>query len=323
VESAGMINYLPLTRWIGHINFQIAGAEPRARGEELTAQYRAVDAGYMSTMRIPLLKGRELTDADATPGEGVVLVNATFARQFLQDENSVGKQIRFLPESRAPYEPVLNAAWLTIAGVVGDTTEGDVGEPKAAIMYVPYLQNPSPLMRVVIRTASEPAGLAAAVRHEVEAVDKDQPVSEVKMMDEYVEALASRRRLNMTLVAFFAALATTLAAVGIYGVISYSVTQQKHDLGIRMALGAQPRDVLGLVVRQGMRLALAGIAIGLAAGIFILRGVLTPMMFGLSSTDPTILAATAALLAVIALAACYLPARRATRVDPLTAVRYE
>ncbi|HXZ20066.1 MAG TPA: ABC transporter permease [Candidatus Acidoferrales bacterium] len=323
VESAGMIDYLPLTRWIGHINFQIAGAEPRARGEELTTQYRAVDAGYMSTMRIPLLKGRELTDADAEQGAKIALVNATFARQFFQNENPVGKQIRFLPEARAPYEPMLNASWLTIAGVVGDTTEGDVGEPTPAILYVPYLQNPSPLMRLAIRTTSDPMSLAAGVRHEVEAVDKDQPVSEVKTMEELVEALASRRRLNMTLVAFFAALATALAGVGIYGVISYSVTQQTHDLGIRMALGAQPRDVLGLVVRQGMRLAMAGIAVGLVAGIFILRWALTPILFGLSSMDPAVLAGTAVVLALIALVACYVPARRATRVDPLDALRYE
>jgi len=323
VESAGMIDYLPLTRWIGHINFQIAGAEPRAQGEELTTQYRAVDAGYMSTMRIPLLKGRELTDADAEQGAKVALVNATFARQYFQDENPVGKQVRFLPEARAPYEPVLNASWLTIAGVVGDTTEGDVGEPTAAILYVPYLQNPSPLMRLVIRTTSDPMSLAAAARHEVEAVDKDQPVSDVKTMEELVEALASRRRLNMTLVAFFATLATALAGVGIYGVISYSVMQQTHDLGIRMALGAEPYDVLSLVVREGMRLALAGIAIGLAAGIFILRWALTPILFGLSSTDPAVLAGTSVVLALIALVACYVPARRATRVDPLNALRYE
>ena len=142
-------------------------------------------------------------------------------------------------------------------------------------------------------------------------------------MEKYVEALASRRRLNMALVAFFAVLATVLSAVGLYGVMSYSVTQQTHDLGIRMALGAQPQDVLRLVVRQGMRLALVGIAAGLAGGIFVLRRVLAPLLFGLSSTDPLILAGTAVLLAVIALVACYVPARRATRVDPLTAVRYE
>jgi len=323
VESAGMINYLPLTGWAGNMNFEIAGSAPRARGEELIAQYRAVDASYMSTMRIPLLKGRELTGADAEQGESVALVNAAFARRFFGGENPVGKQIRFAPEARAGLAPQLRESWLSIAGVVGDTTESDVGEAKSPIIYVPYLQNPSPVMRIVIRTESDPMGLAAAVRHEVEAVDKDQPVSDVKTMEAYVDALASRRRLNMALVAFFAVLATALSAVGIYGVMSYSVTQQTHDLGIRMALGAQPEDVQGLVVRQGMRLAVVGVALGLAGGSFILRLVLAPMLFGLSSTDPLVLGGTAALLVAIALVACYVPARRATRVDPLDALRYE
>jgi putative ABC transport system permease protein len=323
VESAGMINFLPLTAWTGYINFEVAGSAPRARGEEFSAQYRAVDANYFSTMRIPLLKGRTLAESDTEQGEGVAVVNSTLARRFFQGEDPVGKRFRFLPEGRNPFSSFLRESWITIVGVVGDTTESDVGEAKAAIIYVPYQQNPSPVMRLVIRTASEPMSLVATVRHEVEAVDKDQPVSEVKAMAEYVEALASRRRLNMALVAFFASLATALSAVGIYGVMSYSVTQQTHDLGIRMALGAQPQDVLGLVVRQGMRLALVGIAAGLAAGIFILRKVLAPMLFGLSSTDPVVLVGTAAFLAAIALVACYIPARRATRVDPLTALRYE
>ena len=323
VESAGMINYLPLTAWRGDANFEIAGAAPPARGEELSAQYRAIGADYMRTMHIPLLKGRALAEADAEQGEGVAVVNETFSREFLRGENPVGKQIRFLPEGRSPFAPFLRETWLTIAGVAGDTTESDIGEAKSAIIYVPYVQNPSPVMRIVIRTASSPMNLVAAVRHEIEAVDKDQPIAEVKTMDSYVEALASRRRLNMALVGFFAVLATALSAVGIYGVMSYSVTQQTHDLGVRMALGAQPQDVLGLVVRQGMRLAVVGIAAGLACGFFILRRVLAPLLFGLSSTDPVVLAATAAFLAAIALLACYVPARRATRVDPLTALRYE
>jgi putative ABC transport system permease protein len=253
----------------------------------------------------------------------VALVNAALARRFFPAEDPIGKKIRFLPGGRSSFAPVLREGWLTIVGVTGDTTQAEIGETKASIFYLPYLQNPSPLMRLVIRTSPEPVSLAAAVRHAVEAVDKDQPVSEVKTMDELVEAVASRRRLNMALVALFAVLATALAAVGIYGVMSYSVTQQTHDLGIRMALGAQPEDVLRLVVRQGMRLALTGIAAGLAIGFFLLRKLLAPLLFGLTTTDPVTLAGTAVFIAAIALAACYLPARRATRVDPLTALRYE
>ena len=323
VESTGMINYLPLTAWRGNINFQIAGMAPLPRGEELSAQYRTVDSGYFATMRIPLLKGRELTPSDAEQGAGVVVINSALARHFFPNENPIGRELRFLPEGGNAFTPVLRDSWLTVVGIVGDTTEADVGEPEAAIFYVPYLQNPSPVMRVVVRAASNPMGLVPAIRRAVESVDKDQPISEVKTMQDYVEALASRRRLNMALVGFFAALATVLSSVGIYGVMSYSVTQQTHDLGVRMALGAQPHDVLCLVVRQGMTLAIVGIAAGLLGGYFVLRRVLAPMLYGLSGTDPVILAGTAALLAAIALLACYVPARRAMRVDPLTSIRYE
>jgi putative ABC transport system permease protein len=323
--SVGMINYLPLSGWrgAGFSNFEIAGAAPRARGDEFTAECRVIDANYPATMGIPLLKGRLLTPSDASQGPGVTLINQALARQFFPNEDPIGKQIRFLPEGRGPLAPVLRDSWLTIVGMVGDTVEGEIGEPKEPIFLLPYLQNPSRIMRLVIRSTSPPMSLAAAVRHEVETVDKDQPVTDVKTMDEYVAAVASQRRLNMALVAFFAALATALAGAGIFGVMSYSVTQQVHDLGIRMALGAQPQDVLRMVVRQGMRLALAGIAAGLLGGIFILQRMLAPMLFGLTTTDPVILGGTAMFIAAIALAACYLPARRATRVDPLTALRYE
>jgi putative ABC transport system permease protein len=251
------------------------------------------------------------------------MVNAALARHFFPAEDPIGKQIRFLPGDRGPLAPVLRDSWVTIVGVLGDTVEGEIGETRDPIFFLPYLQNPSRIMRPVIRTSSEPMSLAAAVRHEVEAVDKDQPVTDVKTMDDFVAAVASQRRLNMALVAFFASLATALAGVGIYGVMSYSVTQQLHDLGIRMALGAQPQDVLRLVVSQGMRLALIGIAAGLVGGIFILRRLLAPLLFGLTTTDPVTMGATALFIAAIALAACYLPARRATRVDPLRALRYE
>jgi putative ABC transport system permease protein len=325
VESAAMINYLPLTGWrgAGYSNFEIAGIAPRARGEEFTAECRVIDASYPAAMHIPLLQGRMLAESDAEQGQSVTLVNAALARRFFPAEDPIGKQVRFLPEGRSALAPVLRDSWVTIVGVIGDTVEGEIGEMKEPIFFLPYLQNPSRIMRLVIRTSGDPLSLAAPVRHEVEAVDKDQPVAEMKTMDDYVAAAASQRRLNMTLVGFFAVLATALAAVGIYGVMSYSVTQQTHDLGIRLALGALPQDVLRLVLRQGMRLALIGIVAGLAGAIFILRRMLAPMLFGLSATDPVILGATALFIGATALVACYVPARRATRVDPLTALRYE
>jgi putative ABC transport system permease protein len=325
VESAGIINYLPLTGWrgAGYTNFQIAGSAPRARGAEFTAECRVIDAGYPAAMGISVLQGRGLTNSDGEQGQGVALVNAALARKFFPGEDPIGKQMRFLPEARGPLAPVLRDSWLTIVGVIGDTIEGEIGEEKEPVFFLPYLQNPSRIMRLVIRTSSDPMSMASAVRQEVEAVDKDQPVSEMKTMDDYVAAAASQRRLNMGLVAFFALLATALAGGGIYGVMSYAVTQQTHDLGVRMALGAQPQDVLRLVVQQGMRLALIGIVLGLAAAIFFLRRSLSVLLFGLSATDPVVLGGTAVLLAVVAFAACYLPARRATGVDPLAAIRYE
>ncbi|HMD32553.1 MAG TPA: ADOP family duplicated permease, partial [Candidatus Acidoferrales bacterium] len=325
VESVGMINYLPLTGWGGggYSNFEIAGEAPRARGQEFTAGSRVIDATYTAAMRIPLIKGRGLAESDAERGQPVALVNAALVQRFFPKEDPIGKQIRFLPEGRSALAPVLNDSWITIVGVIGDTVEAEIGESKQPMFFLPYLQNPSRIMRLVIRASGDPMSLAASVRHAVESVDKDQPVTEMTTMSGYVAAVASQRRLNVTLVAFFAVLATALAAVGIYGVMSYSVTQQTHDLGIRLALGAQPQDVLRLVVRQGMRLALVGIVGGLAAAIFILRRVLAPMLFGLSPTDPVILVGTAAFIAAIAWLACYVPARRATRVDPLTALRYE
>jgi putative ABC transport system permease protein len=323
VRAAGMINALPLTGWSAYSNFEIDGKAPRARGEEFTAEYRVMDSGYLAAMGMPVLKGRGLEATDAGQSQGVALINAALAARFFPGEDPVGKQIRLVEEGRAPYAPVLRDSWLVIAGVVGDTTQMEFGEAKTPILYLSYLQNPSPLMRLVVRTEGDAMSLATAVRRAVATVDKDQPVSEIRTMDELVSAVASRRRMNMALVAFFAVLATALAGVGIYGVMSYSVTQQTHDLGIRMALGAQPQDVLRLVVRQGMRLALTGIALGMAGAIFLLRRVLSAMLYGLSGTDPMVLAGTAALLAVVAFAACYLPARRATRVDPLSAIRYE
>ena len=323
VQAAGMINALPLTGWSSYINFEIAGRAPQARGEEFTAEYRVMDPGYLGAMGIPVLKGRGLEATDSEQGQGVVLINQALASRFFAGEDPVGKQIRLLEEGQSPYAPVVRDSWLVVAGVVGDTTQMEFGEAKTPVLYLSYLQNPAPLMRVVVRAGGDAMSLAPAVRRAVESVDKDQPVSDVKTMEEFVAAIASRRRMNMALVAFFAVLATALAAVGIYGVMSYSVTQQTHDLGIRMALGAQPGDVLRLVVREGMRLALTGIALGLAAALFLLRRVLAAMLYGLSATDPLVLAGTAVLLAAIAFTACYLPARRATRVDPLAAIRYE
>jgi len=206
---------------------------------------------------------------------------------------------------------------------VADSTEWEVGEKQIGMMYLPYLQNPSPLMTMAIRTSVEPTTLIPATRNTVELVDKNQPVTDVKTMDQYLDGLAFRPRFNALLVGLFSGLATVLAAIGIYGVMSYAVTQQARDIGIRMALGAQPRDVLHLVVHQGMRLALIGIAVGLVVGLGFLPHVLSSFLYGVSPHDPVTLVSAAFLLTCVAFTACYSPARRATRVEPLNSLRQE
>jgi putative ABC transport system permease protein len=323
VDSAGMVNFLPLSGWTAFFEFDIEGRPPRRKGEEFTAETRAIDANYLRTMGIPLLSGRGFMPADDEQASGVALINEALRRRYWPNEDPIGQHIRFLPEAKNAYEPELRDSWLTIVGVVGDTKESQFEEKKTGMLYVPYLQNPAPIMFLVLRTPSDPVSSAAAVRHAVELVDKDQPVAEVKTMEEIVETMASRERLNVALVMLFAFLATALAAIGIYGVMSYTVAQQTHDIGIRMALGAQPRDVLRLVVRQGMRLAVFGIGLGLIIGLGVERRVLASFLYGVTAADPLTLAGTILVLAVVALAACYIPARRATRVDPLVALRHE
>ncbi len=323
IESAGMVNFLPLKGWNDHFEFEIEGRPAQPKGDEFTAETRAIDANYLRTMGIPLLKGRDFAPGDDEQASGVALINETLRRRYWPNEDPIGQHVRFLPEAKNPYEPELRDSWLTIVGEVGDTKESQIEGKKVGMLYIPYLQNPTPIMFLVLRTPSDRVTAASAVLHAVELVDKDQPVAEVKTMGEFVEAVASRPRLNVALVTFFAALATTLAAIGIYGVMSYTVAQQTHDIGIRMALGAQPRDVLRFVVRQGMRLALLGIGLGLVIGLGVERRLFAGFLYGVTATDPVTLAGTVVLLAVVALAACYIPARRATRVDPLVALRHE
>jgi len=210
-----------------------------------------------------------------------------------------------------------------IAGVVGNATEWRYGEKKVGIMYLPYLQNPSPFMTLVLRTASDPTGMISTVTHAVRTLDADQPMTAVKSMDQYVEELASRPRFSTYLVGFFAMMATGLAGVGIYGVMSYMVNRQNREIGIRMALGAQRVNVLRLIVGRAMSLALMGISLGLVVGLGLLPRVIARFLYGVTSHDLVALLGATFLLVCVAFGACYFPARRATRIDPVTALRYE
>ena len=324
-KSAGMINLLPLSGWQAFSDFEIEGRPTQDQGEHLSGQVRIVDSKYFRTMGIPLLKGRDIGTADRDQSPAVALINETLARRYWLLEDPIGRHFRFRSKTprRGPWVPRLQISWITIIGVVADSTEWQVGEKRVGMMYLPCLQNPSPLMTVAIRTSVEPTTLISAARNAVELVDKNQPVTDVKTMDQYLDGLESRPRFNAMLVGLFSGLATVLAAIGIYGVMSYAVTQQTRDIGIRMALGAQRRDVLQLVVYQGMQLALIGIAVGLVVGLGFLPPVLSTFLYGVSVHDPMTLLSAALLLFCVAFTACYFPARRAAKVEPLNALRQE
>jgi putative ABC transport system permease protein len=235
----------------------------------------------------------------------------------------VGKQIRIhFPETRSPWQPAAREIWLTVIGLVQDVREWEWGDEKVGQVYLPYAQNPSRIMRLVVRANGDPAALTSAVRHAIESVDPNQPVTEIRTMDEFLAAAVAQRRLSMLLLGGFAAIATILAAVGIYGVMAYGVTQRSHEIGIRMALGAEPSDVLRMIVIDGMRLAVIGLFIGIVGSTIAAR-YLESQLYGVKSTDPATFVGVVLGLAIVAVAACYFPARRATKVDPLAALRYE
>jgi putative ABC transport system permease protein len=323
VASASAANFLPLTRWNAYCDFDIAGRATPPSGEHFTGLYRVADWRYLQTMGVPVKQGRDFTASDGPDSLGVALVNETLARRYWPNADPVGQQIRLVfSATRTPWEPIPHQGWLTIVGVVGDVRDWAWSEPKSGQLYLPDTQNPSRLMSLVARSSGDRAQLTAAVRRAIESVDPDQPMTDVKTMEEYLAVAFSQRRLNMSLLAFFAVIAALLAAIGIYGVMGYAVTQRSHEIGIRMALGAEPADVLRMIVGDGMKLALLGLVIGITASLLLMK-YLESQLYGVKARDPLTFIAVAAGLALVALAACYFPARRATKVDPLVALRYE
>ena len=324
VKSASAIDYLPLTGWTDLTNLDIDGRTAPSPKEKFLASYRVIDAQYFQTMQIPLISGRYFTDADTEDAPPVGIINQALAKKYWSGQNPIGQRVRVhLMESKsAPYRPAANAAWITIVGVVGDLKDRYLAKMDPEAIYLPYTQVPSRLMYMVLRTAALPGPLATSARQAIFSLDKNQPITEMKSMEQRLSEVMSSEELNAKLLSFFAFLALVLAAIGIYGVISYGVAQRTHEIGIRMALGAQPRDVVRLIVGQGVRLTLAGMALGLI-GAYVLTTVLAGLLFGVKSIDlPSSLVAIV-LLGIVALSACYIPARRATRVDPLTSLRYE
>jgi putative ABC transport system permease protein len=312
VEAVGTIDMLPMAGSGGTNTFIIDGRPLARPGVYPEANARTVDPGYFGALRIPVLKGRNFTAQDRAGAPGVCIVNETFARLFFPGEDAVGKILRN-PDGTNPFQ---------IVGVVGDIKHWGLDDEAEAYLYAPQLQMPSNGVALVVRSSTDTAALMAMIRREVRALDPDQPIFDVKTMNERIAHTTSPARLGSFLLGLFALVALTLAAVGIYGVMAYSVTQRTHELGVRMALGAQPRDVLRLVVQQGMLLVGIGLLIGLAASFALMRW-LASKLFQVSPADPTTFAAVTLLLAAVALVACLVPARRATKVDPMIALRYE
>ena len=328
VESVSLINYPPLGPISLSVPFDVQGTTSPPADEAPVARYSVISADYFHTMGIPLLSGRQFTERDNDESEGVVVISASMARRFWPHDDAVGKQIKVhFPEMKAYWIPEANNLPLTIVGVVGDVNQGGMWgvseeQPSPPQMYLPYLQNPSSIMHLLVRTPTDPARWTAAVRGEIHSVDIDQPVFDIKTMDEIVAESFARPSILTKLLGAFAVLALSLAAIGIYGVVSYSVVQRTHEIGIRIALGAQQRDVLKLILAQSMTLVVAGVLLGLIAAFAVTR-VMSTLLYGVATTDAVTFAGVAVLLACVALAASYVPARKAMRTDPMVALRYE
>ena len=320
VRSAAVVSDFPLGG-SGGGGFVIEGRTP-AHPKEWDAEFRSISPDYFRAMDIPLLEGRWFTRQDAAKAAPVAVVNKTMARRFWPGENPVGKRIR----RRAPAGP----PWLTIVGVVGDVRHSGLTREPYAEVYVPYQQPswgtsevPFPFPReLVVRTDLDPVSLVPILQRQVWATDKDQPVTRVRTLEGLVRDSVSRERFNMFLMAVFGAVGLVLALVGIYGVLSYTVTRRIHEIGIRMALGAERGQVLAMVIAQGMRLAILGVGIGTVAGLALSR-VMSALLFGITATDPATFVSVSALLLAVALAACSIPAWKATKVDPILALRCE
>jgi putative ABC transport system permease protein len=315
VRSAGIINFLPLYGGMGSsTGFKILGQPEPPPGEGPSCDVRVVDSEYFPTMGIPLLRGRNFSRAELREPKHVILINDALARMYFPGTDPIGQRLDVLMfDTPQPAE---------IIGVVGNVRYDSLVDESPPAVYFPHPDLTYSFMTLVIRTDGDPTAIAPAVQREIRTLDPNQPVSDIRTMNQVMSEWVSRSRFNTLLLGLFAGLATLLSAVGIFGVMNYSVALRTREIGLRLAVGAQPRQVLLLVLRQGLLLTIVGVVLGLAAA-FALTRLLTSLLFGVTAVDATTFTTISILLLIVSLLACYLPARRAMRIDPLRALRYE
>jgi putative ABC transport system permease protein len=316
VESASAIVPQPLSGDTFMISFEIEGRNI-PKGDLPSSHFRAVSLDYFSTMRIPLLSGRDFNERDNAQSPGVVIINETFAKRHFPDENPLGKHLK--PGISIGGSPI----WREIVGVVKDVKHRrSLSRDYEAEYYMPHAQMQIEDMNLIVRATNDPRNLARSLQQEVQSLDKDIPVYRIKTLEQYLGVAVAQPKFNAMLLGLFAALALLLTAIGLYGVMAYSVIQRTQEIGIRMALGAQNVDVLKMVLRQGLRMTAIGLALGLATAYALTR-FMQSLLFGVKASDPLTFVVIALLLTCVAILACYIPARRATKIDPMIALRYE
>jgi putative ABC transport system permease protein len=319
VSSAGAAAFLPVSGGGSQIHFNIQGRPPKTPHDYIITGYRPVSAHYLETLGVPLLRGRFLADADTERGPFAVVINQAMSHQYFGNESPLGKRLQLgaTPDEQTP--------WMEIVGVVGDMKQNLATDGKSE-MYVPYRQANAVLpvfaLSVVLRTEQEPRAQSAALRALVRRLDPNQPLVKVRTMEENIAGSVTEPRFRTTLLGIFAGCAVLLSIVGLYGVMMYSVTQRIPEIGIRLTLGAQRAEIVRMVIVEGLRLAIAGLAIG-AVGALALSRLLARFLFGVGAADPLTYGVVAVTLVAVALLASYLPARRAIAIDPIAALRHE
>jgi putative ABC transport system permease protein len=308
-QTAAIVSHLPLTGANSAAPLEIEG-RPLASGDQPVANWRIISPDYFKAMGIRLIQGRTFSEHDNSEAPKVVIINETMARRFWPGLDPIEKHMR-LQGDQTP---------ISVVGIVNDVRHWGLDSDTRPEMYFPFLQEPTPMFYLVMRTDSAPTAAAGSVRREISAIDPDQPVTSVKTMESLLANSVGRRRFSTLLLTIFAGLALALAAVGTSAMMAYSVAQRRHEIGIRMALGARRGDIMRLVLRQGLVLCLIGLVLGFVPAI-ALRGLIETSLFGVTSTDPATVAGIPIILIIAALVASYLPARRAAGVEPMTTLR--